>query len=69
MWRGEILLDGPTQDVFREVEPLARAGIKPPEVYELTRTLMPEIELEKPITPDDLAALLAERVAAPQPET
>jgi energy-coupling factor transporter ATP-binding protein EcfA2 len=62
MWRGEILLDGPTQDVFREVEPLARAGIKPPDVYEVTRTLMPNLALEKPITPDDLAELLAERV-------
>lgn len=69
MWRGKILLDGPTQDVFREVEPLARAGIKPPEVYEVTRTLMPEIELDKPITPDDLAGLLAERVVAPRPQT
>ena len=63
MWRGEILLDGPTQDVFREVEPLARAGIKPPEVYEVIRALMPDVELEKPITPDDLAELLAERVS------
>jgi energy-coupling factor transporter ATP-binding protein EcfA2 len=62
MWQGEILLDGPTQDVFREVEPLARAGIKPPDVYEVTRTLMPNLALEKPITPDDLAELLAERV-------
>jgi energy-coupling factor transport system ATP-binding protein len=66
MWRGEILLDGPTQDVFREVEILARAGIKPPEVYEVTRTLMPEIQLDKPITPDDLAELLAERASALQ---
>ena len=66
MWRGEILLDGPTQDVFREVEQLARAGVKPPEVYELTRVLMPGIKLEKPITPDDLAGLLAERTFALQ---
>jgi energy-coupling factor transporter ATP-binding protein EcfA2 len=61
MWRGEILLDGPTQDVFREVKQLAQAGIKPPEVYELTRALMPGIKLDKPITPDDLAELLTER--------
>ena len=67
MWQGRILLDGPTQDVFREVDPLARAGIKPPEVYEVTRTLMPEIKLDKPITPDDLAELLAKRVIAPRP--
>jgi energy-coupling factor transport system ATP-binding protein len=66
MWRGEILLDGPTQDVFRSVEQLARAGIKPPEVYEVTRALMPDIELEKPITPDDLAELLAERASTVQ---
>jgi energy-coupling factor transporter ATP-binding protein EcfA2 len=69
MWRGKILLDGPTQDVFREVELLARAGIKPPEVYEVTRTLMPEIKLDKPITPDDLAELLVERVIAPRQQT
>lgn len=68
MWRGEILLDGPTQDVFREVEILARAGIKPPEVYELTRSLMPDIQLDKPITPDDLAGLLVERASALQSE-
>jgi energy-coupling factor transporter ATP-binding protein EcfA2 len=68
MWRGEILLDGPTQDVFREVEPLARAGIKPPEVYEVTRVLMPDIALEKPITPDDVAELLAERASAHRSE-
>lgn len=64
MGRGEILLDGPTQDVFRGVEQLERAGIRPPEVYELTRILMPGIKLEKPITPDDLAALLAKRAFA-----
>jgi energy-coupling factor transport system ATP-binding protein len=68
MWRGEILLDGPTQDVFREVQPLARAGIKPPDVYEVTRTLMPNVALEKPITPDDLAELLAERVSSLESE-
>lgn len=66
MWRGEMLLDGPTQDVFREVEQLAQAGIRPPEVYGLTRALMPGIKLEKPITPDDLAQLLAERAVALQ---
>jgi len=69
MWRGEILLDGPTQDVFREAEQLARAGIKPPEVYELSRRLMPGIKLEKPITPDDLAELLAKRALALQPQS
>lgn len=68
MWRGEILLDGPTQDVFREVEPLSRAGIKPPEVYEVTRMLLPDIKLEKPITPDDVAELLAERDSGPRSE-
>lgn len=69
MWRGEIVLDGPTQDVFREEEPLARAGIKPPEVYELIRVLLPGVKLEKPITPDDLSELLAERALALQSGT
>jgi energy-coupling factor transport system ATP-binding protein len=64
MSQGRILLDGPTQDVFREMDQLVRAGIKPPEVYELARTLLPGIRLERPLTPQDLADLLIERVLA-----
>ncbi|MCX6025009.1 MAG: hypothetical protein NTY23_01890 [Chloroflexi bacterium] len=46
------------------MDQLVRAGIKPPEVYELARTLLPGIRLERPLTPQDLADLLIERVLA-----
>lgn len=59
---GEVLLDGPTQDMFRETETLMRAGIKPPEVYVLTKAIFPDIQLDKLISPKDLASLMIERL-------
>jgi energy-coupling factor transport system ATP-binding protein len=62
MCNGEILLDGPTQDVFRETEILQQAYIKPPEVYELTEAILPDVQLDKLITPEDLASLMIEHL-------
>ncbi len=59
MCQGRVLLDGPTQDVFRETEQLTHAAIKPPEVYQLAQALYPGIRLERPLTPDGLADMLA----------
>jgi energy-coupling factor transport system ATP-binding protein len=61
MSEGRILLDGSTQDVFRETEILKRASIKPPEVYMLSEAILPGIQLDRMITPKDLANLLNER--------
>ncbi|MEL7642700.1 MAG: ATP-binding cassette domain-containing protein [bacterium] len=58
MRQAKIALDGPTQDVFREVDELRKAAIKPPDVYALTEAIYPGIKLDKPILPDDLAELI-----------
>ncbi len=58
MWRSEVYLDGTTQEVFAQVDQILRAGIKPPEVYELARRLLPDVRLDRPIIPEDLAELL-----------
>lgn len=69
MCQGEVLLDGPTQDVFRQADLIAQAAIKPPEVYQLAQAIFPGIRLEKAITPRDLAEMIEERLptAAVQP--
>ncbi|HAF60699.1 MAG TPA: energy-coupling factor ABC transporter ATP-binding protein [Anaerolineaceae bacterium] len=58
MRQAKVTLDGPTQDVFRNVEELRAAWIKPPDVYTLAQKLLPDIHLDKPILPQDLADLL-----------
>ena len=61
MRSAKVFMDGPTQEIFRNVSELEKAWIKPPVVYALTQALIPEAQLEKPITPDDLAELLVAR--------
>ncbi len=61
MKSARVFLDGSTQDVFRQVDDLLQAGIKPPDVYLLAQALIPDVRLEKPLTPDGLAELLANR--------
>jgi energy-coupling factor transport system ATP-binding protein len=63
MRQAQIFLDGSTQDVFRQVEQLRTAWIKPPEVYTLSQALIPDVPLDKPITPEILAGLLSARPA------
>ncbi len=58
MWRSEVYLDGTTQEVFLQVDKILKAGIKPPEVYTLTRKLLPDLALDRPIDPRDLADYL-----------
>jgi hypothetical protein len=43
---------------------LEDAWIKPPIVYAIAQSLLPGIKLEKPIIPEDLAALLVETIKA-----
>ncbi|NMC78466.1 MAG: ABC transporter ATP-binding protein [Chloroflexi bacterium] len=61
MRSAKVFMDGPTQEIFRNVSELEKAWIKPPVVYALTQALIPEAQLEKPITPNDLAELLVAR--------
>jgi energy-coupling factor transporter ATP-binding protein EcfA2 len=56
--KGEVLLDGPSQDVFRETDVIQEAGIRPPEVYELVRRLFPGVALNRPLDPEGVAQLL-----------
>ena len=63
---GRVLLDGPTQDVFRETETILKAGIKPPEVYELARRLFPGIALGRLLDPEGVADLLIAGARATQ---
>jgi len=58
MKSGNVFLDGATQDVFRREEELLTAGIKAPDVYLLAQTLIPQVQLGKPLTPQGLAELL-----------
>jgi energy-coupling factor transport system ATP-binding protein len=62
MRQAKISLDGPTQDIFRYEKELEEAWIKPPNVYAIAQSLLPGIKLEKPIIPEDLAALLVETI-------
>lgn len=43
--KGEILADGPTEEVFRESEKLKRAYIKPPQVFRLMSEF-PELDIK-----------------------
>ena len=58
MREAQIFMDGSTQEVFSQVEQIKNAGIKPPEVYFLARDLLPEFNLDRPLTPEILADLL-----------
>jgi ABC-type glutathione transport system ATPase component len=58
MRAAQLFMDGPTQDVFRQLEELLTAGIKPPEVYYLASTLLPGFLPDKPVTPENLAETL-----------
>lgn len=62
MRQAKITMDGPTQDIFRYVDDLRDAWIKPPDVYALAQSLLPGIQLDKPIEPHDLARLLFDSV-------
>lgn len=57
MREAKVRLDGLTQDIFRHRDELKAAWIKPPDVYALAEALLPEIQLNKPIVPQDLAEL------------
>lgn len=61
MRQAKISLDGPTQDIFRYGPELREAWIKPPDIYALAQALLPGIRLDKPIVPEDLAGLLADK--------
>jgi len=58
MWNAQVYMDDTTQKVFAQVDRILKAGIKPPEVYNLARRLLPDVQLERPITPEDLGDLL-----------
>jgi energy-coupling factor transporter ATP-binding protein EcfA2 len=60
MRQAQITLDGPTQEIFRYGDKLRDAWIKPPDVYALAQGVIPGVQLEKPLVPEDLAALLVE---------
>lgn len=60
MRKAKIILDGLTQDIFRYVPELKDAWIKPPDIYAIAQALFPDVKLEKPIFPEDLAAMLVE---------
>ncbi|MCB2202623.1 energy-coupling factor ABC transporter ATP-binding protein [bacterium] len=61
MKSGNVFMDGTTQDIFCREEELLTAGIKAPDVYLLARKIAPQIELDKPLTPEDLAGFLLEK--------
>jgi len=68
MRAGKLFLDGPTQDVFSQVDALLTAWIKPPEVYSMARRLFPGMHFDRPLTPADLGELVAARIQAPHPD-
>ncbi len=58
MKSAQILMDSHTETVFCQVEALLTAGIKPPEVYYLIQSLLPNYTPDRPITPEVLAQIL-----------
>ncbi len=64
MRAGKLFLDGPTQDVFSQVDALLTAWIRPPEVYSMARRLFPGMHFDRPLTPADLGELIAGRAQA-----
>lgn len=60
---GEVLLDGPTAEVFRQVDVLATAFIRPPQVYRLAARLAPHVHFPSLEVPD-VARTLLERMGA-----
>ena len=63
MRESRICMDGPTQEVFKDLEELACSNIKPPEVYRLANAVLPDFNPDHPITPQDLAGMLAEQAS------
>jgi energy-coupling factor transporter ATP-binding protein EcfA2 len=63
MREAKICMDGPTQEVFKDLEELACSNIKPPEVYRLANAVLPDFNPDRPITPKDLAGMLAAPVS------
>lgn len=63
MCQGEILLDGPTAEVFREAETLKKTFIRPPPVCLLTKELEPYGVSGEILTVQTLIASLKGRVA------
>lgn len=61
MRAARVFMDGTTQEVFAEVGQIKTAGIKPPEVYFLARDLMPDVNLDRPISPEIFAQMLSVR--------
>jgi energy-coupling factor transporter ATP-binding protein EcfA2 len=59
MRSARLFLDGLTQNIFRQLDELLTAGIKPPEVYYLARQLLPGFLPDKPVTPENLAETLS----------
>lgn len=68
MKSAQLFMDSPTQDVFRQVDALLTAGIKPPEVYYLAQKLLPDYLPDQPLTPEILADLLAKKTASGKAE-
>ena len=60
MRQAKVMLDGPTQDIFRYGEELKKAWIKPPDVYTLAQAFLPGIQMDRLIEPKDLAKLFVE---------
>ena len=63
MREAKICMDGSTQEVFKDLEELACSNIKPPEVYRLANAVLPDFNPDRPITPQDLAEMLADQVS------
>jgi ABC-type glutathione transport system ATPase component len=59
MWKGQILLDGPTDEVFAQREELARTFLRPPVAAEVAGSLRSFHVPEMVITQDALISILA----------
>jgi energy-coupling factor transport system ATP-binding protein len=61
---GQIVLDGPPRDVFRQVDVFQQAGLRRPQVAELALRLGPDHWGERfPLTEDEATAHLRQRLA------
>jgi energy-coupling factor transport system ATP-binding protein len=61
MWNGQVILDGPTDEVFSQREQLARTFLRPPVAATAAGILRPFGMPENVITPDELLSGLKRR--------
>jgi len=64
MYNGKIIMDGKTKDVLRDVDMLAKIGVKPPQVMEMSKLVLSKynVSLNEPLTVEEAYNVLVKRL-------